>query len=81
MIQGGAVPEDPNDFSGTNRQEEWAGMEKTERNAEGEGRRETRKEKTEINAEGEGRRETRGGGGKETFRKRNPEQISRPAPD
>ena len=35
-------------------------------------RRETRNEKTERNA---------GGEGKETFRKRNPEQISRPAPD
>ena len=64
MVQGGSVPEDPNDFSGTNSQEDWAGMKKSERNAEG-----------------EGRRETRGGVGKETFRKRNPEQISRPAPD
>ena len=56
-------------------------MKKSERNAKGEvgkkrgrrSRRETRKEKTERNAGG--------GEEKETFRKRNPEQISRPAPD
>ena len=39
-------------------------------------------EKSERNAEGEdGEKRAGGGEGKETFRKRNPEQISRPAPD
>ena len=38
-------------------------------------------EKTERNAEGEDGEKRGGGEGKETFRERNPEQISRPAPD